>query len=98
MLWRLGRVATCNPGGAGKWREEFGEALRVRLVVILPDNDTPGREHAARIAESLRGIAATVHVVELPGLPPKGDVLDWLDIGGTLALDRLALNSAGDRR
>ena len=30
------------------------------------------------------GIAKAVKVVNLPGLPPKGDVSDWLDAGGTL--------------
>jgi hypothetical protein len=42
----LGLIATCNPGGAGKWRDEFGAPLRGRLVVILPDNDEAGDRHA----------------------------------------------------
>ena len=29
------------------------------------------------------GIAASVKIVEPPGLPPKGDVSDWLDAGGS---------------
>src|SRR5262249_45118518 len=38
---------------------------------------------AAKVAQSLRGKAASVRVVNLPGLPPKGDVSDWLAAGGT---------------
>lgn len=83
-LTSLGLVATTNAGGAGKWRDEFGEALRGRRVVIIPDNDEPGREHAARVARSLRGVAADVRVLELPGLQQKGDVSDWLDSGGVV--------------
>ncbi len=83
-LGALGFVATCNPGGAGKWRPEFSEALRGRHVIILPDNDAPGRTHADLVARSLNGLSASVHVLQLPGLPPKGDVSDWLNSGGTV--------------
>ena len=88
-LSRLGLTATTNPGGAGKWRPAYADALRGRKVVILPDNDPPGRDHALKVASSLAGIAATVKIVELPGLPEKGDVSDWLDAGHT-ASDLLA--------
>ncbi len=83
-LAALGLVATCNVGGAGKWRAEYSEVLRGRNVVVLPDNDDAGRDHAATVANSLAGIAATVKVIELPDLPPKGDVSDWLAAGGTV--------------
>ncbi|HVU88049.1 MAG TPA: phage/plasmid primase, P4 family [Pirellulales bacterium] len=83
-LQSLGAVATCNVGGAGKWRAEYNEHLRGRHVVILPDSDEPGRRHAQEAAQSLRGVAATVRVLELPGLPAKGDVSDWLNAGGTV--------------
>lgn len=84
-LARIGLTATTNPMGAGKWRAEYAETLRGREVAILPDNDGPGRAHAAAVAESLRGVAASVRVVALPGLAAKGDVSDWLAAGGTAA-------------
>jgi len=52
-------------------------------VVVLPDNDEPGRKHAEQIARSFHGKAASVKMLELPGLPLKGDVTDWLAAGGT---------------
>ncbi|HEY5434521.1 MAG TPA: hypothetical protein VIK13_04760, partial [Candidatus Limnocylindrales bacterium] len=79
----LGFVATTNPGGAGKWRPEYGSRLAGRHVVILPDNDDPGRNHAKAVMGALRSVATAVLIIELPGLPPKGDVSDWLDAGGT---------------
>jgi len=82
-LASLGLVATTNPGGAGKWREEYTETLKGRHVVILADNDDPGREHARKVAESLKEGTVSVKIVELPNLPPKGDVSDWLAQGGT---------------
>ena len=36
-LNKLGIVATTNPGGAGKWRSEYSEALRGADVVLIPD-------------------------------------------------------------
>ncbi len=89
-----GLVATTNPGGAGKWSPAFNETLRGRHAVILPDNDVAGRAHSQQVAQTLHGVAALVKVVELPGLPEKGDVSDWLDANGTRnALEALAMQA-----
>jgi AAA domain len=82
-LARIGIVATTNAGGAGKWNADHSHFLRGRNVVILPDADTPGRKHAEQIARSLRSIAGSVKIVELPNLVDKGDVSDWIAAGGT---------------
>ena len=37
----------------------------------------------ADVAQSLHGVAKSVRVVDLPDLPAKGDVTDWLAGGGT---------------
>ncbi len=86
-LEAAGLVATTNHGGAGpgKWRPEYAEHLKGRAAVILPDNDDTGKKHAAAVAASLYGKASSVRVVELPDLPEKGDVSDWLAAGGTAA-------------
>jgi hypothetical protein len=90
-LARIGVLATCNAGGAGKWTADHAEFLRRRRAIIVPDNDDAGRKHAQQVAQSLNGIAESVRVVELPGLPAKGDASDWLAAGGTKdALKRLA--------
>ena len=47
-LREIGIVATCNPGGAGKWQPEMSERLRGADVVLLPDNDEPGWKHVQR--------------------------------------------------
>ncbi len=82
-LVSLGFLATCNPGGAGKWKEDYCEFLRDRPIVILPDNDDDGQKHAQAVARSLTGIGKIVRIVNLPGLPVKGDISDWRDAGGT---------------
>ena len=84
-LARIGVLATCNACGAGKWTAEHSEFLRGRRIIVLPDNDEAGRNHAQQVARSLHGIAASVQIVELPDLPAKGDVSDWIAAGGTKA-------------
>jgi hypothetical protein len=81
-LAREGLAATCNAMGAGKWPEEIGPALQGADVVILPDNDEAGANHTIVVASALRGIAKRIRVLDLPELPPKGDVSDWLAAGG----------------
>jgi hypothetical protein len=63
-LAMAGAVATCNPGGAGKWRSEYAEVMRGALVTIVRDKDEPGRKHAEQVRTSLEGIARQVVVVE----------------------------------
>lgn len=81
-LKALGLTASCNPMGAGKWRPEYNEHFKGKRVAILPDNDEPGRKHAHQVAQALKGLAESVRVVELPSLPIKGDVSDWIERGG----------------
>jgi hypothetical protein len=84
-LARIGFVATTNPGGAGKWREEYGEYLRGRVCILLPDNDDSGRAHMRDVAEKLRTFAMQTITVDLPALSTKGDVSDWFAQGRTPA-------------
>jgi len=83
-FWSLGLVSTTNPMGAGKWRDEYSRDLAGHHVAILPDNDHDGHSHAQQVAQSVAPLAASTRVIELPGLPEKGDVSDWLDQGHTL--------------
>ena len=88
-----GMVATCNPEGASKagsaYTPERWDVLRGHAVVILPDNDEPGKQHALRVADVLRRIAREVRVVDLPGLGEKQDVSDFLALHGTDAQAQL---------
>ena len=65
-LQKLGVVATCNPFGAGKWRDEYSESLRGKDILLFPDADEDGAKHVEQAAKSLHGIANTIHRVTLP--------------------------------
>lgn len=85
---KRGLLATTNPDGASKsdkpkFDKRLAEQLRGRNVVVCGDNDEPGRRHVQHVATILSGVAKSVRVVELAGLPEKGDVSDWFDAGGT---------------
>lgn len=84
-LAAIGLQATCNAGGAGKWKAEHASYLKGRNVAVLPDHDEAGQKHSQQVAASLHGVAASVKVVSLPGLPEKGDVSDWIDNHGDAA-------------
>jgi hypothetical protein len=75
----MGLTATTFPGGAGKWRPEYSQWFEGKEVVILPDNDKPGREHAKAVGTGLFAHAKSVQILNLPGLPEKGDVTDWAE-------------------
>jgi hypothetical protein len=78
-----GIFSTCNAGGAGKWLPSYTATLRDADVIILPDNDEPGRRHAQLVAGQLHGVAKRVRILELPDLSLKGDIVDWVAAGGT---------------
>ena len=86
-----GLTATTNIEGAAtpdqkpKWRPAYTAQLAgAARVVLLPDHDAPGRAHMQAIAQALQGQVGDLRVLELPGLPAKGDVSDWLNQGHTL--------------
>ncbi len=106
-LLRLGHTATCNPGGAGKWRSSYSRLLAGADVIILPDNDTKennytGQNHALDVALKTKAIAKRVRLVDIkeacPDLPAKGDISDMVQImGDQAAMEALARQVAATR-
>ena len=79
-LEKLGLTATTNSGGASQpWRDEYTAALAGKRVIVIPDNDEPGRKHAAKVAQALTGKAAELIVCELP--EGVKDVTDYIAAG-----------------
>jgi 5S rRNA maturation endonuclease (ribonuclease M5) len=93
----LGFTATTNFDGAGKWKDGYTDTLHGKKVFIIPDNDDEGRKHAQKVARELQGRAKSIRLIELPGLPPKGDVSDFIaGIGDTdTAAERLSIMAEG---
>jgi RecA-family ATPase len=81
---RLAQHDLCSTTVAsGKWDGIDLTVFKGRDVIYLQDNDSTGTAKALDAANQLYGIAGTVRLVLLPGLPDRGDVSDWLDAGHT---------------
>jgi AAA domain len=75
-------------GGVGDGLpDDIGHYLKDRRIVILADNDNPGRAHAEKKAAlAFAAGAASIKVVHFPELAPKADVSDFIAEGGTAEL------------
>ncbi len=92
-LMRAGWIASCNNGGAGNFKPALVPWFADKHIAIFPDNDEPGRKHAEAVAKLLHPVAASIRIVEIPGLELKGDIGDYLSTGKT-AEDVYALYEA----
>lgn len=72
-----GFTATAIAFGCKGWRKTYADALAGCTVIILPDNDDEGRGFADRAGKDLEAAGCKVLALDLPGLPPKGDIIDW---------------------
>jgi putative DNA primase/helicase len=82
-----GIVATCNPMGAEKWCSEFNSIFQDADVVIVGDNDEPGRRHVRKVARELHGIARSIRLIDIKAIWRQADVgddvTDWFEAGGS---------------
>ena len=72
LLWSWNIAATCNAGGARKWKPEHAEFLRGADVVLVPDNDNVGWEHVNEVGASLVGIAKRIRVLSAASCQGEG--------------------------
>lgn len=79
-LEERGFTATTT-GSTDTWKDRFASDLSGAKVVIIPDNDKPGRKYARDVAKSCFPVAEWVRIVELDDVPSSGDVTDWFARG-----------------
>jgi len=80
-LRQHGFCGTTSPGGENsRWRPEYTETLRGKEIILIPDNDGPGRRHAAKVARALFGSVAKLTILTLEGEGIK-DATDWFAAG-----------------
>lgn len=82
----LGITATTNSGGAkAPWQPEYTEALAGKLVVVMPDQDEPGKAKGKLILAALKGKAETI----LLNVPAGKDATDFAEQVGADGLRSL---------
>lgn len=82
----LGLVATTNAGGERAIEKtDWTPLSRFAQVVVSVDNDPTGKIYGELVAAAVRKLSPSpaVKVIQLPGLPEKGDVVEWIAAGGT---------------
>ena len=83
----IGLIATTSIGGSQAPELTDWTPLVGKTVVILPDHDEAGRKYAETVSGILHRLDAstTIKIVELPDLPSKGDVVEWIEAHGDTA-------------
>lgn len=77
-------IHTTTLGGAKNPKQTDFRPMKERDVVICRDHDTAGEAYAKETAQLCHEAGAkSVKILLLPDLPPKGDVVEWLEAGGT---------------
>jgi len=82
----LGLTSTTSSGGANAAGKTDWSPLAGKQVIILPDADEPGERYAEEVIRLLSSLTPTptIKVIRLPGLPAGGDIVEWIEAGGTL--------------
>ncbi len=82
----IGLIATTNAGGEKAMEHtDWTPTLRFNQVAVVVDNDAAGDAFGHIMAAKIRRFkaGADVRIIRLPGLPPKGDIVEWITSGGT---------------
>ena len=85
----LGLVATTCAGGEKSIdASDWSPAYRFTTVAIVVDNDPSGEAFGQLLAAKLRRVKPEIdcRIIRLPGLPPKGDIVEWIAGGGSREL------------
>lgn len=81
-LTRKGYIAFTY-GGVNDWQAEFSELVKGADVIILADNDEPGRAVANTILNDIQPVTKSAKiVVPMPDIP-KADISDYFQAGHT---------------
>ncbi len=88
---QVGLPATTSAHGACSADKSDWSPLAGKDVVILPDNDKAGEKYAADVASSLFRLEppARVKILNLPGLPPQGDFVEFSESRDTATADQI---------
>ena len=77
----MGIVAVTSLGGSQAAKQTDWTPLSgYKRVYLLPDNDKPGEHYMKDVYGALVALETPpqIEVLRLPGLPDKGDIVDWI--------------------
>lgn len=90
LIEKLGLVCTTIAFGSNSWKspykEKYIEQLQNSNLVLLPDNDLNGYSLSEQMLTDLKDKVKSLKIIKLTEdiqLPEKGDIEEWLEMGGT---------------
>jgi hypothetical protein len=77
-------AATTFALGAGNLKDYYAKYFQDKNVVIIPDNDKSGKEHAQDVAKLLSNSAKAIKILNPISDKQKGDAVEFFKYGGTI--------------
>ena len=77
-LASIGAIATTSHTGAGSWPDEITQYFAGANVVVIPDNDEPGRSYAKRAIQNLLPVAKSIRYLDLELMMEGDDAYEWV--------------------
>lgn len=89
-------VFTC--GGSGDWKPDASILFQNANVIVLADNDEPGKKLASNVMKDLKGITRSIKViVPMPDVT-KADITDYFEAGHTVEEFENLIKTVDDKR
>jgi len=77
-LVSIGAIATTSHTGAGSWPAEITQYFAGANIVVIPDNDEPGRQYARRAIQNLLPVAKSIRYLDLDLMVEGDDAYEWV--------------------
>lgn len=82
-LQKHGYRASFTCGSVGDWQSSYTDIVKNSDLIILADNDSPGKELAQRILRDTKGAVRSARIVIPTPDIEKGDISDFFESGHT---------------
>lgn len=76
--------AAFSCGGANDWNKNVSELCKDADVIVLTDNDDPGKKLASTVVRDLKGTAKSIKIIIPMPEVPKADITDYFEAGHTV--------------
>ena len=76
--------AAFSCGGANDWNKNVSELCKDADVIVLADNDDPGKKLASTVVRDLKGTAKSIKIIIPMPEVPKADITDYFEAGHTV--------------
>lgn len=77
----IGFTATTNSGGVNNFQKNLLHYFQDKIVIIIADNDNPGKIGAVKRAFALQPYARSIRIIlQIPYVGEHGDITNWIEL------------------